>query len=73
MPLLPLKKEFLAYWDVEEVFANTDKMSLWKAKFFDKYKAFGENRCLAVIPDIPFRSLMVFAGKRTRITIEVIE
>jgi len=60
-----IKKEFVTYWSIEDVTLNkTDILSMFSRQFFDRQRA--------VLPAIAYKDLLVFANKKTKITIEVV-
>lgn len=69
------KKVFETYWTIERVVVNHWTMSVEREKFFEVYVDGDKVRqSNAVIPDsISFSQLQSFAGRKTRVTIEVIE
>lgn len=71
----PIKKEFVTYWSQETVIP-LEQMSLSRERYHDRVAARegrpGHN--VIIRPDdIAFGQLAVFAGKKTRVTIEIID
>lgn len=67
-----IKKEFVAIWMPEKVHAQTHRMPYRQAAFFDHTRSGEDQISVALIPDIPFKDLLVFSGRRTKITIELL-
>lgn len=61
-----IKKQFETYWSQERAWDVTGDLC-----FFDRQPP--NDEALMMVPEIRFEDLLVFDGKKTRITIEVIE
>ncbi len=71
----PIRKEFTTYWSRETVIP-LDNMSLMRERFYERRGDEGNNsRAHYVVrpDDIAFGDLSVFAGRKTKVTIEIIE
>lgn len=66
-----MKKEFVTFWTSERVDANTKRMPIPRASFFNSN--FGELDEIIIPDDISFDQLAVFDGRKTRVTIEIID
>jgi len=66
-----MKKEFVTYWTTEKVGAYLHKMPWTRQRFFRDSKGLPEE---IIIPDdITYNDLLGFMGKKTKVTIEVID
>lgn len=70
----PFKKEFTTYWRPHQMWTELDRLPIRDQGFFDRVVPPDAGRCIAMLPDnIPFESLISLTGRKTRVTIEVIE
>lgn len=66
-----MKKEYITYWSQEQVSAASEKMPWPRQRFFNDSVHKPEE---IIIPDdITYLDLLGFLGKKTKVTIEVIE
>ena len=66
---MPLKKEFITIWGMTGVVA--DNTPSWRRNFFGEWNMGG--RPIVYPEDIRMNELLPFHGRKTKITIEVIE
>lgn len=69
----PIKKEFITVWAPEEVQAEIEAMPISRASFFHIKRSGVIQDLKAMIPEISYDDLLIFTGKKTKVTIEVIE
>lgn len=56
------------------MWTELDRLPIRDQGFFDRVVPPDAGRCIAMLPDnIPFESLISLTGRKTRVTIEVIE
>lgn len=67
-----LKREFITTWTEETVHAQTQKMSISQARFFDRTHSSADPTKAMIPHDMPFLDLIAFSGKKTKVTIEII-
>lgn len=70
-----MQREFITQWSIEQVHAESATMPISRAGFFRNTRAYAnEIATNIVIPDdISYDQFLSFVGKKTRVTIEVID
>ena len=68
-----IKKEYETYWSLETLLGvRALSSNAQEARFFERGRHFSTTQVI-VPEDVPYLDLVPFIGKKTKITIEVIE
>lgn len=73
-PTNKITKEFTTYWTQHYTKERPDDLTLSQRNFFTSQSAFTGRVSSMIVPDdIKFADLTVFLGRKTKVTIEIIE
>jgi hypothetical protein len=69
-----MKREYVTNWGIEKIEANIEEMPIPKTRFFNKTENGRYGKTEIIVPDdLTFDHLCLFIGRKTKVTIEIID